>query len=190
MSSHHIVREKQEPALLVLGMESFSEELFGQLLEWSPTIITTPHTAEKLDSLGIKVDWVVSNGDSEVSQSDIKRIPAGDDTLTGAAFKYLIDNHYPAVNVITDELELDDFLLYAGHINLVIFHEQQKIYAISSGFSKWKPAGEVVSLLASATDLSYSGLEQIGENRYKTMYDGFFTLQFKQQLLFITEELN
>ena len=41
MSSHHIVREKQEPALLVLGLNNFSTELLGQLLEWNPTVITT-----------------------------------------------------------------------------------------------------------------------------------------------------
>lgn len=85
MSSHHIVREKQEPALLVLGVDNFSEELLGQLLEWSPTVITTPHTAEKLDTFGIKVDWVITDGEEGVSQSDVKLMPAGDDTLTGAA---------------------------------------------------------------------------------------------------------
>jgi thiamine pyrophosphokinase len=190
MSSHHIVREKQEPALLVLGMESFPEELLGQLLEWSPTVITTPFTAEKLDTFGIKVDWLISNEEQRVLQSDIKLMPAGDDTLTGAALKYLIAHHYPSVNIVTDELELDDFLLYAGKINLVIFHEQQKIYAVNTGFSKWKPAGEMIRLLTSPTELSHSGLEQIDKNCYKTTHDGFFTLQFKQPLLFIAEELD
>lgn len=190
MSSHHIVREKQEPALLVLGMESFPEELLGQLLEWSPTVITTPHTAEKLDTLGIKVDWIMSDEGNGISQSDIKWMPTGNDTLTGAAFKYLTANHYPAVNVVTDELQLDDFLLYASQISLVIFHDHQKIYAVSPGFSKWKPAGELIKLLSDPAELSYTGLEQTGENSYKTTADGFFTLQFKQPFLFIAEGLD
>ena len=46
MSSHHIVREKQEPALLVLGLDDFPDELLGQLLEWSPTVIVTADTVE------------------------------------------------------------------------------------------------------------------------------------------------
>lgn len=54
MSSHHIVREKQEPALLVLSMDAFDEEMLGQLLEWSPTVICSTGTAEKLDASGIK----------------------------------------------------------------------------------------------------------------------------------------
>jgi len=55
MSSHHVVREKQEPALLVLGLGNFPDELLGQLLEWSPTVIATPQTAEELVVKGIKV---------------------------------------------------------------------------------------------------------------------------------------
>ncbi len=61
MSSHHIVREKQEPALLVLGLDSFSDELLGQLLEWSPTVIVTELTAERINAYGIKIDWIISN---------------------------------------------------------------------------------------------------------------------------------
>ncbi len=72
MSSHHIVREKQEPALLVLGLDNFPNELLGQLLEWSPTVITTSQTAEKLIVNGIKIDWIITDGDEDISQSDVK----------------------------------------------------------------------------------------------------------------------
>jgi thiamine pyrophosphokinase len=190
MSSHHIVREKQEPALLVLGVDNFSEELLGQLLEWSPTVITTPHTAEKLDTFGIKVDWVITDEEGGVSQSDVKLMPAGDDTLTGAALKYLIAHNYPAVNIVTDILDLDDFADYAGKINLVIFKGHQKIYAVNSGFSKWKPAGEVIGILSDPAEVNYSGLEKVDADRYKTTNDGFFTLQFEQPFLFIAEDLD
>ncbi|RZK41505.1 MAG: thiamine pyrophosphokinase, partial [Pedobacter sp.] len=39
MSSHHIVREKQEPALYIHQLGNFDEEKLGQLLEWSPTVL-------------------------------------------------------------------------------------------------------------------------------------------------------
>jgi thiamine pyrophosphokinase len=190
MSSHHIVREKQEPALLVLGMDNFPEELLGQLLEWSPTVITTPHTAEKLDSFGIKVDWIITDGENEGLQSDVKLMPTAGDSLTDAAFKYLIAHNYPAVNIVTDELELNDFLAYTDKINLVIFHNGQKIYAVSSGFSKWKPAGEAITVLSQPDALVYNGLEKTGAGTYKTLHDGFFTLQFEQPFLFVAEPLD
>ncbi|MBB6110478.1 hypothetical protein [Mucilaginibacter lappiensis] len=190
MSSHHIVREKQEPALLVLGLDDFPEELLGQLLEWSPTVITTPHTAEKLNMLGIKVDWVIGNGEEDMVQSDVKLMSPGNNTLAVTALNYLIANHYPAVNVITDEPAFDDLLNYAGKIDLVIFQGLQKIYAISSGFSKWKPAGDEIRVLNSTKGLNYTGLEQIAPGSFKTTHDGFFTLSFEQSFLWVAEGLD
>jgi thiamine pyrophosphokinase len=188
MSSHHIVREKQEPALLVLGLDTFPHELLGQLLEWSPTVIAIPQTAQKLIANGIKVDWIITNGTDDVFQSDVKLMSAGDDNLTDAALKYLIGDEYPAVNIVTDELNLEDYLHFADKINLVIFHDHKKIYAVSPGFSKWKPAGEVIELLSQANKPYFSGLEEINNNRYKTNADGFFTLRFDGPFLFIAED--
>jgi len=190
MSSHHIVREKQEPALLVLGIDNFEQELLGQLLEWSPTVITTPDTAEKLDSFGIKIDWIVTDDTESFAQSDVKLIPTENERMMVAALKFLTANGYPAVNVIVDELELNVFLPYADKINLVIFTAQQKIYPVTSGFCKWKPAGEQIVLLSQTKTLKYSGLLDKGESKYQTITDGFFNLQFEEPFLLIAEALN
>lgn len=189
MSSHHVVREKQEPALLVLGMDSFDDELLGQLLEWSPTVIVTQNTAEKVHAWGIKIDCVISTDNIEGLQSDIKWLPAGTDTLTEAALKYLITNNYPAVNIITDDVQLKDVMYFADKINLVIFSAGKKIYAVNSGFTKWKPTGEVIELLAHPNELHTGGLESINNNCYKTTHDGFFSLRFDQPFIFIAEEI-
>jgi thiamine pyrophosphokinase len=188
MSSHHIVREKQEPALLVLGLDNFPGELFGQLLEWSPTVIVTPLTAEKVHTYGIKIDWIIGPR-AETLQSDIKMMPAGDDSLAEAALKYLITHNYPAANIITDDLQLKDYLFFTDKIDMVIFHGTQKIYAVNSGFSKWKPAGETIELLSGPQHFQSSGLENMEHHRYKTTHDGFFSLQFEQPFLFIAEEI-
>ena len=39
MSSHHIVRDDQEPALIIANGEACSMELLNQLLEWNPLVI-------------------------------------------------------------------------------------------------------------------------------------------------------
>lgn len=187
MSSHHIVREKQEPALLILGIDSFSDELLGQLLEWSPTVIVTPQTAEKVHAYGIKIDWLVTDQKSLLFQSDIKLIPLGSDSEVEAAIKYLIIHGYSAVNIITDELQLKDYLYFIDKINMVIYHRNQKVYAINSGFSKWKPAGETIQLISEPQHLHTSGLEPADGNNLKTTHDGFFSLQFEQPFLFIAE---
>jgi thiamine pyrophosphokinase len=189
MSSHHIVREKQEPALLILGLDNFSDELLGQLLEWSPTVIVTPHTAEKVNAYGIKIDWIITNETGPNLQSNVKLMPTGTDTETEAAIKYLVTNGYPAVNIITDELQLKDYLFFIDKLNMVIYHRDQKVYAISSGFSKWKPAGETIELISTPQQLHISGLALLSGHRYKTTHDGFFSLQFEQPFLFIAEEI-
>jgi len=187
MSSHHVVREKQEPALLVLGLDTFPQELLGQLLEWSPTVIATPKTAEKLIVNGIKVDWIITNGTEDILQADVKLMSAGDDNLTDAALEYLISDEYPAVNIVTDELNLGNYLHFADKINLVIFHDHKKIYAVSPGFSKWKPGGETIELLSRASSLEFTGLEKISDQQYEIIKDGFFSLRFEEPFLFIAE---
>ena len=189
MSSHHIVREKQEPALLVLGLDDFPDEMLGQLLEWSPTVITTPQTAEKLVSFGIKIDWVISDGQDDELQPDVKLMSPGNGNLTDAALSYLADNEYPSVNVVTDDLDLDDYRHFTDRINLVIFNNHQKIYPVVSGFSKWKAGGETVTLLGTAPGITVNGLNRIESHQYKTIADGFFSLYFDFPFLFIAEDI-
>lgn len=189
MSSHHIVREKQEPALLVLGLNHFSPELLGQLLEWNPTVITVPQTAQVMHDNGIKVDWVIAGNNYKPMQRDVKVMPAGSDTSAEAALKYLVTHGYPAVNVVTDELRLKDYLFFTDKINLVIFHNGRKIYPVQPGFNKWKTAGEQIEILTHPNELHASGLESIGHLRFRTTHDGFFSLKFDQPVLFIAEQL-
>lgn len=189
MSSHHVVREKQEPALLVLGLDNLDEELLGQLLEWSPTVIATPQTAEKLNSIGIKIDWIITDSLHETEQSDIKIMEANGNNLGDAAMEHLIAREYPSVNIITDALDLNDYLPYANKINLVIFNNGKRIFPVPPGFSKWKPAAEAIAILSPAADIQSSGLNKVDDNYYKTIRDGIFSLNFKEPFIFIAEDL-
>ena len=63
MSSHHIVRDDQEPALIIANGASCSEELMGQLLEWSPLVIVLDSAIERVLELGIKVDVLLGDFD-------------------------------------------------------------------------------------------------------------------------------
>src|ERR1700755_801731 len=127
MSSHHIVREKQEPALVILGMYGFTDELLGQLLEWSPTVIVAADIAERLTSADIKVDIVIGNTDNIATQSDVKSIETDGNNEVQAALNHLTANKYPAVNIITDDFVLDDYLAFADKIGLVIYCGNSKI---------------------------------------------------------------
>jgi thiamine pyrophosphokinase len=189
MSSHHIVREKQEPALMLLSLNNFSAELLGQLLEWSPTVITTPFVAEQLNAYEIKIDFVIADQIDENLQSDIKQITPNGVSEIEAALTYLIENDYKAVNVVADVIELVDYVSLAAKINIVIYSGNQKIYAVSPGFNKWKPAGESIRIMSVHLNLQTNGLQAMGNGHFVTTADGFIKLDFNEELLFIAEDI-
>ncbi len=188
MSSHHIVREKQEPALLILELGLFEEEHLGQLLEWSPTVLVNDKAAEKLYSLGIKFDVLLTETAPKFLQDNLRLIPVEEDALK-SGLGFLINEKYPAVNIIAGKRSIEDFLPYADQITLVVFSNNQKIYPVSSGFSKWKAADEIIEIFQIPADLKQSGLKQLNGHQFKTTSDSFFTLKFAQQFLFISEEI-
>lgn len=189
MSSHHIVREKQEPALLILSMDNFDPELLGQLLEWSPTVIATQDTAEELTSLGIKVDRVVGDENATDLQSDVKYLSTFGALPIQTMLSFLIAENYAAVNIVTNEFKPDDYIPFVSKINLVILHEQKKTYPVSSGFTKWLPGGDVITLHSQPKDLVSSGLTQTATGQFATLADGTIKLEFAESYMFISETL-
>ena len=187
MSSHHIVREKQEPALLIMGLD-FSSENFGQLLEWSPTVLVADYMYEQTDSLAIKIDGIITANEDFNAQENTRIIPTTGDILHDA-LKFLVAEGYPAVNIITNKFALKDYVLFADLIDLVIFADHKKIYPVRSGFSKWQSAGEQLELLHDVKNLHISGLYYLTEHILETEKDGFYSLTFNQPFIFIAENI-
>lgn len=188
MSSHHIVREKQEPALLIADIDGFHPENLGQLLEWSPTVIVSEHAYDSADSLGIKIDFIVGHTEEYLLQPKTRVIPL-EEHATKSALDFLIQEKYPAVNIITSKPAITDYLPYCDHINIVILTVKQRIFMVRSGFSKWKAAGEDIEILCNATDLVHTGLDQNSSHTFITQSDGFYSLRFQEPFIFVAENL-
>lgn len=187
MSSHHIVREKQEPALYIHHLGDFNEEYLGQLLEWSPTLIVNEANYEKLISLGLKVDVVVNSSADAVFQENTKVLKGVEDNIQ-AVLNHLVAEKYPAVNIISSEAKLMDLTAYLGNIDIVLFTDTEKRYAIKSGFSIWKPKGSIFKIEV----ISYfetSNLKQEENGDFIVINDGFVTFNFTTAYLFISEVL-
>lgn len=166
MSSHHIIREKQEPALIIANGEACSFDLMGQLLEWSPTVLVLDGALPRVLDLGIKIDIILGDFDHydidelRESQYPVKVIHTPDQEFTDLekAIKYLIAEEYPAVNIIwatgrrADHTMSNISLLakYAGQINLKILDDYSVIFPIQplpKVFKKWYKKGTAVSLM-------------------------------------------
>ena len=72
MSSHHIVRDDQEPALIIANGAACNNELLGQLLEWSPLVIVLDSAIERVLELGIKVDVLLGDFDRDFDAEKYK----------------------------------------------------------------------------------------------------------------------
>lgn len=188
MSSHHIIREKQEPALLIMNLKGFHPENLGQLLEWSPTVIVNEDVFEEVDSLGIKIDGVVSKSLTFAGQPETLIIHTETDPLQDA-LKHLTGEQYPAVNIITDNFCAKDYALYLDRIDIVALTPDKKIFPVRPGFSKWQVAGEQLEILLEVQNLNTSGLVALNDHIFETEKEGFYTITFDQPYTFIAESL-
>ncbi|GMQ25867.1 thiamine diphosphokinase [Algoriphagus sp. oki45] len=60
MSSHHFVKEQQEPAVFILNTEGLSFDIISPLLEWVPTVLVWQECLDQVLSWGIKVDVILA----------------------------------------------------------------------------------------------------------------------------------
>jgi thiamine pyrophosphokinase len=164
MSSHHIVRDDQEPALIIANGEACSQELLGQLLEWSPLIIVLDSAIERVLELGIKVDVLLGDFDRGFDVNyykekqyplEIVYAPNQDKTDLEKAFDYLMEKGHKAVNVIwatgkrADHTitNLTNIVAYRNLLKIVILDDHSKVYLLPETFEKWYTANTILSLI-------------------------------------------
>jgi len=164
MSSHHIVRDDQEPALIIANGASCDPELLGQLLEWSPLVIVLDSAIERVIDLGIKVDVLLGDFDRgfdpEIYKTtqfpiEIVHTPDQDKTDLEKAFDYLIERKIPAVNVVwatgkrADHTitNLTQIVRYRNLLKIVILDDHSKIFLLPTKFEKWYTAKTPISLI-------------------------------------------
>lgn len=164
MSSHHIVRDDQEPTLIIANGEACSIELLGQLLEWSPLVIVLDAAIERVLELGIKVDVLLGDFDRNFDSNyykekqypiEIVHTPNQDKTDLEKAFDYLIEKGHKAVNVIwatgkrADHTitNLTTIVAYRNLLKIVILDDHSKVYLLPLVFEKWYTANTILSLI-------------------------------------------
>jgi thiamine pyrophosphokinase len=153
MSSHHIVRDKQEPALIIANGESCSNELMGQLLEWSPYVIVLDGAIRRVLNLQIKFDVLLGDFDSNTILTDshtlqdsieIIHTPDQNKTDLEKAIDFLIERGHKAVNVIWATGRRADHTI-ANITGIVRF--KNKIPKLPGTFTKWYPENSKISLI-------------------------------------------
>jgi len=164
MSSHHIVRDDQEPALIIANGAACNPELLGQLLEWSPLVIVLDSAMDRVLDLGIKVDVLLGDFDRGFDPEyykekqfplEIVHTPDQNKTDLEKAFDYLVERKIPAVNVVwatgkrADHTitNITNIVRYRDLLKIVILDDHSKIFLLPQKFEKWYPANTTISLI-------------------------------------------
>ncbi len=158
MSSHHIIREDQEPALLIMDANAISLEKVNELLEWSPTIIVCEDAIEKVLGWGIKIDVAVLSSltlfeDELSNQQPIQFLHAVDKNFLDESFKFILNKKYKSVNVLIQKKETLNFLQQLNSaIEIVAFCKPIRWSLIRNNvFEKWLPAETQIYLYPNLT---------------------------------------
>lgn len=167
MSSHHIVRDDQEPALIIANGESCSDELLGQLLEWSPLIVVLDSAIERVIARNIKIDVHLGDFDNGINPHyqdaqyplEVVHKPDQNKTDLEKAFDYIIERKIPAANVVwatgrrIDHTisNLTNIVRYRDKLKIVILDDYSKVFLLPKHFEKWYPANTVLSLIPVGT---------------------------------------
>jgi thiamine pyrophosphokinase len=164
MSSHHIVRDTQEPALIIANGEACSLDLLNQLLEWNPIVMVLDGALQRVLELGIKIDIVLGDFDREhhpenylAHQNPVEIIHTPDQNKTDLekGIDLLLSRNHKAINVIwatgrrADHTinNITNLVRYQDKATLVIYDDYSKIYCLPKKFDKWYTKGTPISLI-------------------------------------------
>ena len=164
MSSHHIVRDDQEPALIIANGASCSFELLGQLLEWSPIVVVLDNAIERVLQLDIKIDVLLGDFDDDFNPEiykekqfplEIVHTPNQDKSDLEKAFDYLIEKGHKAVNVVwatgkrADHTitNITNIVRFRDKLKIVILDDHSKIFLLPNKFEKWYTKSTPISLI-------------------------------------------
>jgi hypothetical protein len=187
MSSHHFVKEGQEPALLILEPLSFGT--IESLLEWAPLVLVNERSLEVVLSWGIKIDVVLAKPESMsrltdqlADQAPLSLLSAAPHEEIDIALNYLIAIKQKAVSIfISDPLSMIPALSgFNTSLTLILFSDTSKwTYCPHGVFRKWISGGTVLYGHLVQPEISVIGAEKT-ESGFLVAGDGMVELTQSQ----------
>jgi len=150
MSSHHFVKEGQEPALLII--DTIPVGYIEPLLEWAPLVIVFDHSLDQVLQYGIKVDVVVAItsdiGDLMNTldhQMPVKVLSclSGEDPVV-KSLDFLTTTKQSSVNIVTHHPDEIMHLIDRHRVGIDVSLITSTIrwsFIASGEFRKWFPSG-------------------------------------------------
>lgn len=189
MSSHHIVRDNQEPAVCIVDVDShFSEKYLGQLLEWSPTVIALASNLDWLQTRDIKIDILLCTADHDQEaplQPHVQRVYYSDDYIA-TLFECLKRANNTAVYLVGFKPKAE-VLPYAAEFTINLLHGVSRSIPVKR-YSKWLTKDTVLRV---NTVLSgeLRNVKMIPSGTLIVLEDGLVDIPEQSAFFYLTEEL-
>lgn len=152
MSSHHFVKEQQEPAVFLLNTDLVKFDQVASLLEWVPTVLVWEECLDEVLSWGVKIDVILATEEFQrknlsilEEQYPVRFLTASKTTVLAEGLHYLHASQHSGAYLVgfshTKVPELDSFLQW---MDLTLFEERWRFYPIKSKhFKKWLPQNTI-----------------------------------------------
>ena len=146
MSSHHFVKDQQEPAVWIIDASEVQFDQIAPMLEWVPTLLVNESAVEQVLSWGIKIDLILASEDFQTTRSSLLQeqfplrfLTATEAELFATGIDYLVTSDHKAVHLIgmshLEALQLPDSI---SQLDVTIVDGDWKYYPVKSGvFRKW-----------------------------------------------------
>ncbi len=166
MSSHHIVRDEQEPAVLVTSAGACLHWL-EDLLAWSPLVAVTSSALPEVARRGIKIDIAICQAAHAAATRRLlaHQHPVAVYTCQQQALQtgldLLLARGVRAINLLADVGPdyLPRFTELALKVSLVVYGPGYRAFYRSQGhFSKWLAAGARLSVIPADLTVDASNL--------------------------------
>lgn len=182
MSSHHFVREGQEPDIIVAGCD-IDTEILGPLLEWSPRVIAIDDAVEKLLLEQIKVDvhWISDQRFEQAFPYPVATSFYQEGKVVERIKGFLSAHGKPVYLFGWPEEDVYALFKALGRetatLLAVIEHDKKWLFPGSAGYSKWWPKGWRLFLTGNREDWHISPEVDVCWPEIKVPESGIFSLQ-------------
>ena len=146
MSSHHIIRENQEPALVI--MSQIDMTLLGELCEWSPRIYVHSGLLNWITETGIKVDVIFGEDSGDELVRDFMEFQKPLEFIHVEGLDKLLPLITNDTIHLVSSAEENGLALNANK-NIVRYSDSYKEYVASGFWKKWKNKGDYLEILNS-----------------------------------------
>ncbi len=189
MSSHHIIRDEQEPPILVFHINDNWQQL-SEILGWSPILLISPLLKETFKLRQTKIDGYLIEGKSNTNIGE-KDLVYKESQLVESLLNWINTKKCTALNIFCN----DDMMIILFHklnnkslsIPFIFFTEKGKyILKPNSKFKKWYPEKFELDILNDDIK-TVKNLKQ-ESNGYWVEKEGFVTIEVEGELILIKEK--